>query len=138
MQVLIHAPGGTAQALAMLRSRCNDRIRVKVQQVCDKLIRVMGPYPKSVEGRRGKVVEIPGNDDVSSGTDRGGQDVTIILVRKNDRWNQGLEILNETILNTLIHESSRALKAFPGQVGSVSQQCLDPFLVHFVRPSCAE
>ena len=44
-----------------------------------------------------KVLEIVGNDNVSAGYNRGGEDVPVVRIRQLQRWDQIAVILNEAI-----------------------------------------
>lgn len=82
----------------------------------------------------GKVFEICCDDQISPPLDGRRQNVAIIRIRQLENANELIKICNKRVAHMGVHQVAGPLEPFSGKVVSASEQSVDPFIMHSVRP----
>lgn len=110
----------------------------QVQEVRDEAIGMLGLDAEGSEHVDREVAQVVRHDDVGPGPKRGGEHVSVALVRQRQALDQRLVPRDEAVPNILVHEVAAPLEQGSVQVGPAPVQRLDPLVVDLVRPAGSE
>src|SRR5271170_7828381 len=96
----------------MVVRRFDHKTRRKVEEMEDELIRMLRLNIEWAERFRREISQIRRNDQTSSATDRGRQDVAVIFVGKEKTRNEVLIPCDQRIGGRFIHQLPCALELF--------------------------
>lgn len=137
-KVLGHSLRWILEAFTVSLGSRTDDAGVKVQQVCDELVGMLSLDSKLGERIAREVGKVAGYDDIRSGTNRGGKNVTIILVGKLKIRNQVFVVLDEAVPNVFVHLVASFFELIARLVGILFENIADPLFVDFIGPFGAE
>ncbi len=108
LQQLLEALRWMLQRSRLVLDNSKDCAGRQVNQVDDEGVRVYGFNAVCCQSRRGKVLQVEGDDGLSTDSNGCRENMPIVLVRQGQRRFQRFEVLDKNICNRRVHELTRS------------------------------
>ena len=100
----------------------------------DELVRVLSFYPILFEFISWEVFQVKRHDGRRACDNCRGDDMSVVLVRKLDRWHQVVVSGHQTIANVAIHQHLSAIDIRRIQIRTIGEQLALPFVMNLLSP----
>jgi len=126
------------QVFKLPLDRRTDRPRREVQKVNDKLVGMLSLNAVVSQGVRREIAKVEGDDYIGPAPNRGGQDMPVVRIGKNNGRNQVFVVSDQAIAYMDVHQGASALELFTTQVRPILQDVSNPFVMDGVSPFSAK
>ena len=95
-------------------------------------------YAERLESRSWEILEVVGDNHLCTGSDRGSEDVSVILVGQVERIDELLISNNETVTHRTAHQIAGALQREEIDIGSVLKDAAHHLVEDLIGPASAK
>lgn len=126
------------ERLMLLATDRDNGARREVDEIDHEVVRVLRLHTKRSEAVGRKVLQVPCDDHLRAGADRGGNDVAVVQIREIQPFDQRLVSSHETVRNGGTHQVPRPFELFRDEIRALERQVAEHLIEDGFRPSAVE